>query len=82
MTHTERMWWNFLKAVKNGQHRLSPMTWIAGIAAIIYTISPIDLIPELVFGPLGLADDLGVWGIFGVLFTHEYRRWQAGLASN
>ena len=70
-----------MKAVKDGRHKLSPMTWIVGIAAIIYTISPIDLIPELVFGPLGLADDLGVWGIFAVLFTNEYRRWQAGLAS-
>ncbi|HNV48645.1 MAG TPA: YkvA family protein [Spirochaetota bacterium] len=28
------------------------------ILAIVYTISPIDLIPEALVGPLGLADDL------------------------
>ncbi len=30
------------------------------IGALAYLISPIDLIPERVFGPLGLADDVAV----------------------
>ena len=30
------------------------------IIALIYIISPIDLAPEVVLGPLGLLDDLGV----------------------
>lgn len=30
------------------------------IAAIIYLILPIDFIPESLFGPLGLTDDVGV----------------------
>jgi uncharacterized membrane protein YkvA (DUF1232 family) len=30
------------------------------LAALIYIISPIDLIPEAIFGPLGLIDDLAV----------------------
>jgi uncharacterized membrane protein YkvA (DUF1232 family) len=73
--------WSFLKAIKNGEHRLAPTTWIVGIAAVVYTISPIDLIPELVLGPLGFADDLGLWGIVALLFARERGRWLAGLGS-
>ena len=75
------MWWTFLKAIKDREHRVAPMTWVVGIAAVIYTFVPIDLIPELVLGPLGFADDAGVWGIFAVLFAREHRRWRAGLES-
>jgi hypothetical protein len=34
---------------------------LVAIAALIYGASPIDVIPELVTGPLGLADDLAVF---------------------
>jgi uncharacterized membrane protein YkvA (DUF1232 family) len=73
------MWWRFLKAVKNREHRVAPTTWVVAIAAVIYTFAPIDAIPELVLGPLGFADDLGVWGILALLLTREQRRWQAGI---
>ena len=73
--------WRFVKAVKDGEHRLAPTTWAAAIAAVVYTFAPIDLIPELVLGPLGFADDIGLWSIFAVLFMREQRRWQARLAS-
>ncbi len=73
--------WRFVKAIKDGEHRLAPTTWAAAIAAVVYTFAPIDLIPELVLGPLGFADDIGLWSIFAVLFVREQRRWQAGLAS-
>jgi uncharacterized membrane protein YkvA (DUF1232 family) len=55
------------------------MTWVAAIAAVIYTLAPIDVIPELFLGPLGLTDDVGVWGILAVLVAREHRRWQASL---
>lgn len=71
----------FLKAIKRGEHRVAPTTWAAGIAAAVYTVVPIDLIPELVLGPLGLADDAGIWTIFAVLSTREYTRWRAGLTA-
>lgn len=29
------------------------------IFAMVYVISPIDLIPELLFGPIGYIDDIG-----------------------
>ena len=75
------MWWKFLKAIKNREHRVAPTTWVVGIAAVVYTFVPIDLIPELVLGPLGFADDIGVWGIFAVLFVREQHRWRAALTS-
>lgn len=73
--------WRFLKAIKRGEHRVAPTTWAAAIAALVYAFAPIDLIPELVLGPLGIADDIGVWTVFGVLFLREQQRWRAGLAS-
>ncbi|MDY0908295.1 YkvA family protein [Microbacterium sp. CFBP9034] len=73
------MWWRFLKAVRLREHRVAPTTWVVAIGAVVYTFVPIDLIPELVLGPLGFADDVGVWGIFAVLFAREKRRWQAAL---
>ena len=33
---------------------------LIGVAAIIYGVSPIDLAPEAILGPLGLLDDAGV----------------------
>jgi uncharacterized membrane protein YkvA (DUF1232 family) len=81
VAHTEGMWWRFLKAVRERQHRVAPTTWVAAIAAVVYTFAPIDLIPELVLGPLGFVDDIGLWGIFAVLFAREQRRWLSGLES-
>ncbi|MHC2998139.1 YkvA family protein [Microbacterium sp. HJ5] len=71
--------WRFLKAVRTREHRVAPTTWVAAIAAVVYTFAPIDLIPELLLGPLGFADDAGVWTIFAVLFAREHSRWRAGL---
>ena len=79
--HTGSMW-GFLKAIKDREHRVAPTTAVAAIAAVIYTFAPIDLIPELVLGPLGFADDISLWGIFAVLFAREQRRWRAGLESH
>ena len=58
-----------------------PTTWAAAIAAVVYTFAPLDLIPELVLGPLGFGDDLGVWSVFGVLLVREHHRWQAAVRS-
>jgi len=33
---------------------------LVALGAIVYGISPIDVIPELLTGPLGLTDDLAV----------------------
>ena len=70
------MWPKFIKAVWRKEHRLAPMTWLTAVFAFVYTIIPVDLIPELFLGPLGIADDLGVWGIFALLAIREKNRWQ------
>jgi len=37
------------------------------VIMVLYVISPVDLLPEAVLGPIGLIDDLAVI-IFGVSF--------------
>jgi uncharacterized membrane protein YkvA (DUF1232 family) len=39
---------------------------LVGLAAIAYGVSPIDIIPELLTGPLGLVDDAGVLVAAGI----------------
>ena len=73
------MWRKFLRAVKTREHRVAPTTWVAALAATVYTFVPLDLIPELVLGPLGFADDVSIWAIFAVLLTREKHRWLASL---
>jgi uncharacterized membrane protein YkvA (DUF1232 family) len=75
------MRWRFLKAVKERQHRVAPTTWVAATAAVVYTLAPVDLIPELVLGPLGFVDDIGLWGILAALVAREQHRWQSSLKS-
>ncbi|MFN8183620.1 MAG: DUF1232 domain-containing protein [Candidatus Nanopelagicales bacterium] len=33
------------------------------IAGLLYVISPLDIIPELIAGPLGIADDAAILGL-------------------
>lgn len=33
---------------------------LLGLAALVYLFVPVDVVPEAVFGPLGVADDLGL----------------------
>ena len=39
---------------------------LIGIAAVVYGISPFDLAPEAILGPLGLIDDGGVYLAAGI----------------
>jgi len=39
---------------------------LVAIAALLYGASPIDIIPELLTGPIGLTDDLAVFVGAGV----------------
>ncbi len=34
---------------------------LVALGALAYGASPIDIIPELLTGPLGLVDDLAIW---------------------
>lgn len=50
--------------------RIPPRGLFAMGAAAIYLVSPIDVVPELVLGPLGLLDDTGVTVAAG-LFVYK-----------
>ena len=39
---------------------------VVGIVAVIYTVSPLDFIPDWITGPLGFADD-GVLDIGAII---------------
>ncbi|MFC4950592.1 YkvA family protein [Pseudonocardia sp. GCM10023141] len=49
------------------------------VLAVAYLVSPVDLVPELVLGPLGLADDgvVALWLAGAVLVeTERYLTWK------
>lgn len=52
--------------------RLRRPGWMALVAAVLYAVSPIDLVPDMLTG-VGLIDDLGVFGLALLAF----RAWRA-----
>ncbi|CAM6085960.1 unnamed protein product [Calypogeia fissa] len=53
--------------------------WVMMIGAALYVLSPLDLIPEAVFGVFGFLDDAVVILIAGIWY---FRKYQATQASN
>ena len=41
------------------RYRIPPRGLIAMFGALIYLVSPIDVLPEVILGPIGLLDDAG-----------------------
>ena len=41
------------------RYRIPPSGLIAMICALVYLVSPIDVLPEAMLGPFGLLDDAG-----------------------
>lgn len=52
------------------RYRIPPRGLVAMGGAALYLISPIDLVPEAILGPLGLVDDAGVVAV-AVLFVYK-----------
>lgn len=51
------------------------------ILGIVYVVSPLDLMPELLLGPFGLADDAGILAIaigYLVRASDRYLHWRLG----
>lgn len=51
------------------------------ILGIVYVVSPLDLMPELLLGPFGLADDAGILAIsigYLVAASDRYLHWRLG----
>ena len=43
------------------------------IIALLYILSPFDLVPEIVAGPLGLTDDLAAAGVLAMTLLRARR---------
>ena len=41
------------------RYRVPPRGLVAMIGALVYMASPVDVLPEVIFGPLGMLDDAG-----------------------
>jgi len=52
--------------------------WIL-ILSLIYILSPIDFIPEMFLGPIGVIDDLGVVILFLIQAGYRYFRKSKGI---
>jgi uncharacterized membrane protein YkvA (DUF1232 family) len=69
------MWGKFFKAVKNGEYKVSAMTWATVVGAVVYSIWPLDLIADVI--PVaGLLDDLGLWGVVVMFATREKNKFE------
>lgn len=42
------------------RYRVPPRGLAAMVGSLVYLVSPVDVVPEIVLGPLGLVDDAGV----------------------
>jgi len=68
-----RLLWMVLRDFANGTYRRFPWKAVAAIvAAVIYVVSPFDLIPDFLF-PLGLTDDVLVVALTFGLVKRELR---------
>jgi uncharacterized membrane protein YkvA (DUF1232 family) len=58
-----------------GNYREVPK-WAIGaiVASLVYVVSPLDFIPEIALGPLGVVDDVFVLGLAMKLINDEVRR--------
>jgi uncharacterized membrane protein YkvA (DUF1232 family) len=70
----------------SGIHQILPLpirlllSFIFLVAALIYTVSPIDLIPDIL-GPIGWMDDIGVWLVVFILDLKLLVRWGVNKAN-
>jgi len=52
--------------------------WLGGLASCIYFASPVDFIPEIALGPIGVIDDvvvllIGAWSCLNAIQTRKGR---------
>jgi uncharacterized membrane protein YkvA (DUF1232 family) len=68
-----RLLWMVLRDYANGTYRAVPWRSVAAIAAaVVYVVSPVDLVPDFLF-PLGFADDVLVVALTWGLVKRELR---------
>jgi uncharacterized membrane protein YkvA (DUF1232 family) len=77
-SQTQKSWMDkvlsFIEMIKytiDGKYNISLKLKVFGILGLIYLISPIDIIPEALLGPIGLADDAAVLALLWKLISSE-----------
>lgn len=67
-----------LKALYRDKSVSRRRRWVTAVSTVlgVYAISPIDLVPEAVLGPLGLIDDAGALTTVGVVVFNAARYYQ------
>ncbi len=67
--------WNYVADTTTGRYRdYSKWSLVLVVAALIYLVSPIDLIPDLLLG--GLLDDIGVLTYVVTAVQSELKRYR------
>lgn len=73
-----------VRATLSGQYPSVSVGQLLMLAAAVgYVISPVDILPELVFGPLGLVDDAFVVSWLAkelITDTEDFLAWEKGAA--
>ncbi len=70
--------WGMLKDVKSGKHKLSVFSYVAAFLALLYTVSPVDVLPDFI-PVLGWIDDGVVWLLVLQQLRKELNRYNESL---
>jgi len=66
-----------IKAAIDGKYSISLKTKVFGVLGLLYLISPIDLLPEIIFPVFGLADDAAVLALLWKIVSGEISDFEA-----
>lgn len=70
---------SMIKDGLEGKYPIPKRTIFMIIANILYIVSPIDVLPEILLGPIGYIDDVGVWASLFPAIKHDladYLSWK------
>ncbi|RLZ08662.1 YkvA family protein [Faecalibacter macacae] len=65
-----KAFFRMIAAFRKKQYKPELSNLVFGFLAVVYIVSPIDIIPEALFGPFGLIDDFGIL-MFGMKYFNK-----------
>lgn len=65
-----KAFFRMISAFRKKQYKPDLSNIVFGSLAVLYIVSPIDIIPEALFGPFGLIDDFGIL-MFGMKYFNK-----------
>lgn len=69
-----RFWSELLSGGVDGAVMLRQIrAWVLILSAVLYFLSPLDIIPEALFGLFGLIDDFIVLGVVAIMIAGVFR---------